>query len=339
MAGVRRLLRGRQLAGATGARQAAFSTARGGGVVYASAAMSSSSQQMRAWLQMHFCVVLWGFTGILGKLITLDALPLVWWRMSIVAGALLFVRSFWRGLRGMSGRTIAIVAGIGVLLSLHWVTFYATIRLANASVAATCMALAPVVIALLEPVIARRRFDARELLFGVAVIPGVALVAGGTPATMRLGVAMGALSAAIIGVVSCLNKRFAVQAPALSVTGIEMGAGVLFLPLLAPLLLTGPLLAPPGTADIVWLLVLAFACTLLPFALSLVALRHLSAFGSALAVNLEPVYTILLAMLLFGEQRELGLGFYAGAVILLAVVFSQPRLMRRSPAAPGARDA
>lgn len=296
--------------------------------MYASAAMSSDSAQMRAWLQMHVCVLCWGFTGILGKLLTLDALPLVWQRMVIVAGVLLLVPGFWAGLWRMSVRTMAIVAGIGVLLSLHWVTFYASIRLANASVAATCMALTPVVIALIEPLIARRRIDARELLFGLAVIPGVLLVAGGTPDAMRTGVAVGALSAAIIGVVSCLNKRFAVQASALAVTGIEMAAGVAFLPLIAPLLDTQPLLVWPGPADLVWLLLLAFGCTLLPFALALVAMRRLSAFGSALAVNLEPVYTILLAMVLFGEQHELGLGFYGGAVILLAIVFSQPLLVR-----------
>jgi len=170
------------------------------------------------------------------------------------------------------------------------------------------------------------------------VIPGVALVAGGTPDGMRLGVGVGVLSAVFVGVVSCLNKRFAVQASALSVTGIEMAAGVLFLPLLAPLLQSQPLLVLPGTADLLWLLVLSFACTLLPFALSLVAMRHLSAFGSALAVNLEPVYTIVLAMLLFGEQHELGLGFYAGAAILLAVVFTHPLLVRPRAAAPATHD-
>jgi drug/metabolite transporter (DMT)-like permease len=300
--------------------------------VYACPAMSSDSAQMRAWLQMHVCVLCWGFTGILGRLITLDALPLVWQRMVIVAGVLLLVPGFWAGLRRMSLRTAAIVAGIGVLLSLHWVTFYLSIRLANASVAATCMALTPVVIALVEPLISRRRFDVRELLFGLAVVPGVGLVAGGTPDAMRMGVVVGALSAVIIGVVSCLNKRFAVTQPALAVTGIEMAAGVLFLPLIAPFLESQPLLIWPGRADLLWLLLLAFGCTLLPYALALVALRQLSAFGSALAVNLEPVYTIVLAILLFGEQHELGLGFYAGATILLAVVFSQPLLMRQPSA-------
>jgi drug/metabolite transporter (DMT)-like permease len=292
------------------------------------------SPQTRASLQMHFCVALWGFTAILGKLITMHALPLVWWRMLLVTAALLLVRRFWSGVLEMGVRLIAIFAGIGVLLSLHWVTFYAAIKLANASVAATCMALTPVVIALIEPAIARRRFDPRELLFGVAVIPAVVLVVGGTPDAMRWGVLVGAASAVLIGVVSCLNKRFVERANALSVTGIEMAAGVLFLPLLAPCLPSGEVvLGWPDQHDIPLLLTLAFACTLLPFALSLMALRQLSAFSAALVVNLEPVYAIVLAMLLFHEQRELGLSFYAGGAILLGAVFTHP-LTRRSKLAP-----
>lgn len=299
--------------------------------MYARAAMSPSS---RAWLQIHVCVLLWGFTGILGRAITLEALSLVWWRMLIVTGVLLLARPFWHGVSVLSARSIAIFAVTGVLLSLHWVTFYASVKLANASVAATCMALTPVIIALVEPLIARRPFDVRELLFGVAAIPGVALVAGGTPDGMRLGVGVGGLSAAFIAVVSCLHKRFAAEASALAVTGIEMAAGVLFLPLLGPLLhLRASIFTPPGARDVLFLLALAFGCTLLPYMLSLVALRRLSAFASALAVNLEPVYTIVLAMLFFGEHHELRLGFYAGAAVLVSVVFSHPLLVRPKAAA------
>jgi len=292
--------------------------------------MSATS---RAWLQIHACVLLWGFTGILGRAISMEALSLVWWRMLIVTGVLLLVRLFWRGVVALSPGSIAIFGGTGVLLSLHWVTFYASIKLANASVAATCMALTPVIVALIEPLIARRPFDVRELLFGVAVIPGVALVAGGTPAGMRLGVGVGVLSAAFIAVVSCLHKRFAAEASALAVTGIEMAAGVVFLPLLGPLLGGASIFVPPGQRDVLFLLALAFGCTLLPYVLSLVALRHLSAFASALAVNLEPIYTIVLAMLFFGEQHELSLSFYAGAAVLVGVVFSHPLLARSNAAA------
>lgn len=298
------------------------------------------SAATRAWLQIHFCVVLWGFTAVLGKLITLGALPLVWWRMVLVAAALLIVPSFWKGLRRIPARLAWIYAGIGVVVALHWLTFYGSIKLSNASVAATCMALTPVFIAFVEPVLANRKFDARELIFGLAVIPGVALVVGGTPSGMRLGVAIGALSSFFVSIFGSLNKRFIGTSDALSVTGLEMGAGAALITLFG--LFIGPQLMPndpvflwPSQRD-AWLLVaLAMGCTLLPFALSLVALRHLSAFTTVLAINMEPVYAIVLAVLLLGEQRELDPAFYAGVAIILMVVFSHPLFMRRRVAVEG----
>jgi drug/metabolite transporter (DMT)-like permease len=287
----------------------------------------------RAWLQIHFCVVLWGFTAILGRLITLPAVTLVWWRMVLVTGALLLVGRFWVGLRALRPQLIGIYAGIGVVVALHWLTFYESVKLANASVAATCMALIPVFVSLIEPWLARRRFDPRELLFGIAVIPGVALVVGGTPTDMRLGIAIGALSAFLASIFSSLNKRYIGDTDALSVTGLEMGAGALVMTLLIPLF------APPDQwfvipqrQDALYLAALAIGCTLLPFALSLAALRHLSAFTASLAINMEPVYSIVLAIVLLGEQRELDPAFYFGVVIILAAVFSHPWLLRpRTP--------
>lgn len=288
----------------------------------------------KAQLQIHFCVVLWGFTAILGKLISLPALPLVWWRMLIVVAALALLPRVWRSLRAMSPRLIAAYAGIGVLVALHWLTFYGSIKLANASVAATCIALAPVFLALVEPVLARKRFNPRELMLGVAMVPGVALVVGGVPDGMRLGIAVGALSALLVAIFGALNKRLVEHGDALTVTGIELGAGVVALTLLAPAMpwlfpsQAGELFALPGTRDALLLLGLSLACTLLPFALSLVALRHMSAFSAQLAINLEPVYAILLAIVLLNEQRELTTLFYVGVAIILAAVFVHPLLVR-----------
>ncbi len=286
----------------------------------------------RAHWQIHLCVLLWGFTAILGKLITLPALPLVWWRMGLVTLALLLLPRVWRGLRALPPKLLAAYAGIGVLVALHWLTFYGAIKLANASVAATCMALATVFVALIEPKLARRRFSLRELALGLLVLPGVALVVGGVAPDMRLGIAVGALSALFVAFFGSLNKRLIEHADPLTVTAVELGAGTLALSLLAPLMpllfpaFAGPLLALPSASDALWLGLLAGACTLLPFALSLVALRHISAFSAQMAVNLEPVYAIVLAMLLLGEQRELAPMFYAGVAVLLAAVFAHPLL-------------
>jgi drug/metabolite transporter (DMT)-like permease len=290
----------------------------------------------RARWQIHLCVLLWGFTAILGKLISLSALSLVWWRMLLVALALLLVPRVWRGLRALSPGLAAAYSGIGVLVALHWLSFYGAIKLANASVAVSCIALGPVFLALVEPFVAGRRFDPRELLLGALVVPGVALVVGGVPAGMHLGIAVGIASALLVAIFGALNKRLVERADPLTVTFIELGVGAVFLGLAAALPVAGggAAFVLPGLRDAALLLVLALACTLLPFALSLVALRHLSAFQAQLAVNLEPVYAIVLAVILLGEQRELGWAFYAGVAIILGAVFVHPWLSRSTPTPP-----
>jgi len=284
----------------------------------------------KAQLQIHFCVLLWGFTAILGKLITLPALPLVWWRMTLVTVILALVPRVRRAWRAMPPRLVAAYAGVGVLIALHWLTFYGSIKLSNASVGATCMALGPVFLSVVEPLIVRRRFDPRELLLGAAIIPGVVLVVGGVPTGMRIGIAVGALSSFFVAIFGTLNKRLVEYGDPLAITGIELSAGALLITLLAPLLPhTGPAFPLPGPRDAMFLLILAVGCTVLPFTLSLIALRHLSAFGAQLAVNLEPVYAIILAIALLGEHHELGARFYLGVAIILFAVLSYPLISRR----------
>lgn len=287
------------------------------------------SPNARAQLQIHACVVLWGFTAPLGRMISLPALPLVWWRMVMVAGLLALSPRVWRGWRAMSGRLALAYAAIGLVVAAHWLTFYGAIKLSNASIAATCMALAPVFQAALEPLIGGGRINPRELMLGIAVIPGVALVAGGVSSSYRLGLAVGALSAALSAVFGALNKRLVLRGDALAITGLELGAGALLLTLAAPLMPhDGPAFVLPALRDFGLLAILAVACTLVPFTLALVALRQLSAFATALAVNLEPVYAIVIAIVLLGEQRELSPAFYAGVAIILGAVLIYPRLVR-----------
>lgn len=288
------------------------------------------SSQSRALLQIHFCVLLWGFTAIIGKTITLRALPLVWWRMVLVVLALAVFPAFWRGLGKLPPRQILVFAGIGVLVSIHWLAFYGAIKLSNASVAATCMALTPLITVLVEPPLTSGGFAPRDLALGLAVIPGVVLVVGGTPLGMRTGIAVGLVAAGFAAVFGVLNKRFIARGTPLAMTGLEMAAGAIFLALIGLLWPGEGWLSLPSPSDAGLLLTLALACTLLPFALALVALREVSAFSLALAVNMEPVYAIVLAIALLGEQHEMNSQFYAGVAIILGTVFLHPVLAVRS---------
>lgn len=297
----------------------------------------------KAWLQIHFCVFLWGFTAILGKLITLPAVPLVLWRTLLVAAILLCLPRVWRGLAQLSRRHLSAFCGVGVLVALHWLTFYGAVKLANASVAATCMATLPIFMCIIEPLITGRRFIFKELVLGLLILPGIALVVGGTPDDMNAGIIVGIISALLSAAFCAYNKRLVHRTDALTATALEMFSGGMFVLLIVMVFSILPAgiagngaffsqsssaLAMPELADLFWLLVLAVVCTLLPFALSLKALRHLSAYASALAVNLEPIYSIILAILIFNEQLELNASFYVGAGIILAVVFVYPYISR-----------
>ncbi len=296
-----------------------------------------------AWLQMHFCVLLWGFTAILGKLISLPALPLVFWRMVLSALFLLILPRIWKSLSNHSPGLLLGLSGIGILIALHWIGFYGAVKLANASVAATCMSVTPAFTSLVEPIITGKRFSWNELMLGILVIPGMLLVVGGTPNEMNLGILVGLGSAFFGALFSTCNKRIINRSDPLSATSFEMASGSIFVLLIlylsenffqqTPLIqafissMTAfeALFSLPSWTDMAWLVVLIIACTILPFTLSLKVLRHLSAFSTNLAVNMEPIYTILLAMIFLGEQRELDISFYLGAGVILTVVFLHSR--------------
>lgn len=285
-----------------------------------------SSLLRNPFAQIHLCVILWGFTAILGKVITLNAIPLVFWRVLIVSACLLLWFPVWRSLLRMRRHDVLVSVGAGVIVTLHWLAFYGSIKLANASVAATCIALAPVFLSLIEPLWAKRPIDRRELVLAGISVPGVAMVVGGIPATMLGGFALGALAAFLVAIFSIINKHLAMRVPALALTALEMSSGTLFLAVLIPLwpLLGSPFVVPAGS-DLTWLMVLAIVCTLLPFSLSVVALRKMSAFSAQLAVNMEPVYAVVLAALLLDESRDLRWPFYVGVVVIVGAVVIHSR--------------
>ena len=289
--------------------------------------MSATAAERRALWQLHACVLLWGFTAPLGKLIALPSGALVVWRMGLAAAILAMLPQAWRGLRTLSARHAATLAVIGTVIAAHWLAFYGSVRLANASVAVACIALGSVFAAIIEPWITGRPHRRSELLLGLLVLPGVLLLVGGVPLGMRIGVAVGVASALLAALFAALNKRHAAGDPAEGVALLQMTAGGLALAAGGTLAFgAADTLSRPSASDLGWLLALAAACTVLPMLMWLRALPHISAFTTQLTLNLEPVYAIILAALWFREYEQLTPAFYLGAALVLATVFAQPRL-------------
>jgi len=287
----------------------------------------------KAYLELHIAVLLFGFTAILGDLISLPAVSIVWWRVLITSFSILFLINVRKIFRELPREKILKFMGIGILVALHWVCFYGSIKLANASVALICMATTSLFTSLLEPLLLRQKLKWYEVLLGMLIIPGMILIVNSLESGMLLGFWVGLASAFLAALFAILNKKMVTNARPLAITFLELGSAWLFLSLVFPIYyFTNPeevSLLPPTVLDWLYLVVLSLLCTTLAYTLSIRALHHISAFASTLTINLEPVYGIFLAWILLQEHKELNGSFYIGVAIILVSVFSYPYLRRK----------
>jgi drug/metabolite transporter (DMT)-like permease len=282
---------------------------------------------------LHVTVFVWGFTAILGRLISLSAVPLVWYRLLVVLPVMALVLRF-KGLPfGTSPRTTRAFWAIGVLVALHWLCFYGCIKYAGVAVAVLCLSSLTFFTALLEPLVFRRALVPAELLIGLAAVVGVSLLVkletNATPLGLGLGLASSLFSAGfgtLNGVWSRGEPAERVPLHELSSALLVTSVGFLAWDFVPPWALAG--------RDALWLLVLGVGCTVFPWLASLKVLETLSPYTLALAVTLEPVYSLVLAWLLFPDEEQLTGRFYAGAAGLLGLValnawIKRPRTSRK----------
>ncbi len=289
----------------------------------------------KSLLQLHIAVFLWGFTGVLGREITLNEGLLVWWRMLITIVTLIILRLVQKEFERISWKDVLQITLVGGLVALHWVCFYGSIKYSNVSIALTCLSTLGFFTAFLEPLILRRRVDGIEVLFGLLSIVGIALIFHFNP-DYKTGIIVGVISALMASLFSIFNKKLVGRVSAKTLSLYEFGGGWLMWSLMLPFynhLFPSPRFFPTQS-DWVWLLVLAWACTILTANLAFNALKHISAFTQNLTLNLEPVYGIILAFLIYHENKNLSGGFYWGfAIIALVVVLQMWRIGRKKPAA------
>jgi drug/metabolite transporter (DMT)-like permease len=267
--------------------------------------LQQQSSKNKAYIQLHIAVFLFGFTAILGKLISLNEVALVWNRLWIAILGLIFIPGVFKGILLITKKNLLKFIGIGVLVALHWLTFYGSIKVGqSASVTLACLATASLFTSVLEPLITRSKFEWIELLLGVIVILGIYLLSG-IGESYYSAIIIGIVSAFLAALFSTLNKKYIAGQNTLSVTTIELSSGFLFISIAYPFInafMPQNQWMPIGT-DWVWLIILGLLCTSLAFALAIHSLKELSAFISNLSINLEPVYGILLAIWLLNEEN------------------------------------
>jgi drug/metabolite transporter (DMT)-like permease len=285
-------------------------------------------QKFKFYILLHLIIFVWGFTGILGKLIHLEALELVWHRI-LVALVSLFIglRILKMPMKIQAKKHFWAALGVGVFVAIHWITFYISIQLSTASLGILCLSTATLHVTWLEPLIMKRKFSWIEFILGIIVVFGIYIVSANFSAKDFEALIYGLISALAAACFNVFNAKLAKDVPASAITLHEMFMGLL--------VLTGVLiynerfnaeLFVMTWSDFAWLLFLGILCTSVAFLLCIELIKKLGTFTVSLSINLEPIYTMILAIFILHEHELLSKQFYIGSVIIILVVIANPIL-------------
>lgn len=286
----------------------------------------------KAFIQLHIAVFLAGFTGILGRVISLNEGLIVWYRLLFTAITMWVFFGLTKKLQKIPWRDVLRITGVGFIATLHWVTFYGAIKYSNVSVALVCFSSLSFFTALLEPVILKKRMNRMELLLGLITLLGIYIIFR-FDTQYKTGIVIGIVSAMLAALFPIYTREILKKVNVETMLVWQQTGGFVILSALLPLYLYWFPVADflPGRNDLLWLLVLAWICSVLAFQLANYALKRLSAFTVNLTYNLEPVYGILLAFIVYKENEFLSKWFYLGfAVIASALVIHVALLVRVS---------
>ncbi len=278
------------------------------------------SDKVKSYLHLHVIVFIWGFTAVLGALISLDALPLVWYRMAIAVGFIALYLIFKKIPLRVSWQTAGILFLAGLVIALHWLTFFLAIKVSNVSVTLACLSTGAFFTSLLEPIFMKRKIVLYEVLFGVLVIIGLSIIFKVETRYLE-GIILALTSAFLSASFSIINGKFAKKYDASVISFYEIVGGVLFLTIY--LATTGsftPDFFQLSFNDWKYLLILSSICTAYAFIASVGVMRFLSPYTVMLTINMEPIYGIILAMIVFGDKEKMSPAFYLGAFIIVLTV-------------------
>ena len=274
-------------------------------------------------LILHFTVFIWGFTSILGELISIAAVQLVWYRVVIALVSLFLYFKFNKTSYKISRNSVLKLLATGALVGGHWILFFGSIKLSTVSVTLVCLSSITLFTAIFEPIINRKRISKLEIIAGLLIITGILLIFEFETQYTK-GIILGLLSARCASLFSIINARQVKQIEAPVIALYELSGAFVWISIY--LLFThgfGPGMVLKNS-DVGYLLILGTICTSLAYVAGVSVMKEFSAFKVALITNLEPVYGIIMAFIFFGDMHKLKPGFWVGAVIILSTIFLFP---------------
>ncbi|GAB3009462.1 DMT family transporter [Niabella terrae] len=284
----------------------------------------------KAFLQLHIAVLLAGFTGVLGELITLNEGLIVWYRL-LFTGITLWILFLWtRKLQRLNYKDGMHLVLTGFVSALHWLFFYASIKYGNVSIGLVCLSVVSFFSSILEPLINRVRINLLELGLGMMNVLGIWLIFH-FDTRYKTGILLGLVSSFFAALFPILLKIKMTRINMQTVLTWQISGGFITLSALMPFYLKAFPVASllPSWSDLLWLLVLAWVCSVIAFQFSMNALKKLSAFTVNLSYSMEPIYGILMAFLIFKENRDMNSGFYLGLLVIISTLFVHTLMLRR----------
>lgn len=292
--------------------------------------LMKTKERTSSLILLHSIVFIWGFTGILGKEISLDAFYLVWWRVFIASMSIGIFVFFFKKSISATKQDLMKFAGVGLLTAAHWICFFGSIKASNVSVALAVISTTSFFVALVAPFIRKEKFQAYELLLGLLVIAGLAIIFK-FESTYKLGIILSLLAALFAAVFSSFNSKLVADHSAVKIAFWEMVFA--FIGVSVFLAFSGKFTEPLfliGAKDFWLVLLLGVVCTGFAFIVGIQVMKVLSPFTCAMAINMEPIYTIALALWIYGESEYMSFQFYIGAIILVSALFAEVWLKGRA---------
>ena len=281
------------------------------------------SDNLKSYLHLHLIVFIWGFTAVLGRLISLEALPLVWFRMLFAVGFIAVYIWIKKIPIQVSPKTAVKFLFAGIIIALHWFTFFKAIKVSNISVTLACLATGAFFTSLLEPLFYRKKIVWYEVLFGLLVVVGLYIIFN-VEAQYIEGIIIALISAFLSALFAVINSKFVKEHNPTLISFYELGGGLVFFSFL--LLFTNSSTSTffkLSSEDLIYLFILSSVCTAYAFIASTAIMKFLSPYTVMLTINLEPIYGIILAVLVYKEKETMSPNFYFGAlIILLSVVLN-----------------